>query len=158
MTPWGQIPLASVANTTVGNLTQLYPSTAGTGTTATTPGSLRLQPCEGIFTIAQVETDGADGGSIEIWDINGRDVGADVNMNTAITPTQLAAAVRLGIARLVFAQNFVGSAGARVAIAQGCPFTHGLAARYINSTGTCYLSLTVDGGFRKTEITGIGGI
>ena len=105
----------------------------------------------------QVETDGTNGGEIELWDINGKDVGADVDTATAITQAQLTAALALGKARIVYSQKFAGSSGARLALAHGVPFMHGLAARYINvvnaaPVGTCELNLTVDGGFRKTQL------
>jgi hypothetical protein len=58
---------------------------------------------------------------------------------------------------LLYSQKFTGSAGSRLTIAHGCPFVHGLAARYINAGAggpTCQLNLIVAGGCRKTEICG----
>lgn len=153
MTPWADIALSAVADTT-GILTQLYPASCTAGTGAQTLGNLIRKPSEGFLTNLQVEPDGTNGGEIEIWDINGADGGADVNTSTVITAAQLAAAIALGKARILYSQKFSGSSGSRLAIAHGVPFMHGLAGRYINAgaTGTCELNITADGGFIKTQL------
>lgn len=152
MTPWADLSVTAVADTT-GALTQLYPASCTAGTGALTLGNLIRMPCEGTMVSLQVEPDGTNGGEIEIWDINGADCGADVDTATAITAAQLAAALALGKARIIYSQKFSGSSGSRLAIAHGVPFMHGLAARYINQgpVGTCQLNLTVDGGFCKKQ-------
>ena len=150
MTPWADITINAVAST-AGDLTQLYPASCSVGTGALTLGTLIRKPCEGTLVALQVEPDGTNGGEIEIWDVNGADVGADVDTATAITQPQLTAAIAMGRARILYSQKFSGSSGSRLAIAHGVPFMHGLAARYINSTGYCQLNITADGGFCKTQ-------
>jgi hypothetical protein len=151
MTPWANISLGFVALT--GNLTQLYPASCTAGSGAVTMGNTVRGVCEGILVSAQVEPDGTNGGTIEIWDVNGADAGADVDTATVITNAQLVAMVSAGKARIMYAQTFSGT-GARLAVAHGVTFAHGLAARFIGSAGTCELNLIVSGGCRKTEITG----
>lgn len=152
MMGWAGISLAAVAAT--GDLTQLYPDCCTVGTGATTMGTQKRTPSEGTLASLQVEPDAIDGGIIQIWDLNGADIGADVNTAAAITNAQLVLLQAAGRARLIFEQVFSGSSGARTAVSFGMPFTHGLAGRYVNTTGTCKLNITADGGFRKTSITG----
>ena len=153
MTPWADLTLTAVTDNT-GIITQLYPASCTAGTGAATLGNLVRTPCEGVLVSLQVEPDGINGGEITVWDINGADVGADVNTATTITNAQLTAAIAAGKARVIYSQKFSGSSGSRLAIAHGVPFMHGLAARYINAgaVGTCELNITADGGFRKTEL------
>jgi hypothetical protein len=152
MTPWANLSLSAVTST--GNLTQLYPASCTAGTGANTMGNEKRGPCEGILVNAQVETDGIDGGLIELWDVNGADAGADVDTATVITNAQLAAMVAAGKARIMYAQNFSGGSGSRLAIAHGVTFAHGLAGRFVAAAGSCSLNLIVSGGCRKTQITG----
>jgi hypothetical protein len=152
MNAWGPISLTAV--TATGNVTQLYPAFCTAGTGSGTLGTLKRGPCEGVLLNLQVETDGINGGKLEVWDVNGNDGGDDVDTAVVITNAHLAALVSAGKARKIYEQNFVGSAGARLAIAHGTPFVKGLAARFSNDgpTGTCSTNIIADGGFRKTEI------
>jgi hypothetical protein len=151
MTPW-VISLTAVAAT--GNLTQLYPASCTAGSGATTSGTLKRSPCEGVLVNCQVEPDGTNGGEIQLWDVNGADVGADVDTAVVITNAQLTTLINAGKARQIYGQKFSGSSGARIAIAYGVPIMHGIAARYINGTGTIELNIVANGCMRKTEITG----
>ena len=152
---WADVELSAVADKT-GNLQQLFPNWVTVGTGATTSGTLVRQACEGTLVNAQIETDGTNGGEFELWDLNGAEVGADVNTATAITAAQLTALQVLGRAKIIWSQKFTGSAGAKIPIAMGVPFCFGLAGRYVNAgpAGKVWLDLIVDGGFRKVEICG----
>ena len=153
MTPWFIKNLAAVADSN-GNLTQLYPPSFAAGTGQTGVGGVVFRkPAEGTLVNLQVDPDGVNGGTIELYDINGADAGADVNTGTAITAAQLATLLAAGKARQMYANDFSGSSGARISIAFGVPFMHGLAARYINvgPVGTVSLVLNVDGGSIGTD-------
>lgn len=104
----------------------------------------------------QVETDGVNGGKLELWDVDGSDGGADVNTAAAITNAQLTAAIAKGRARLVYEQSFLGTSGARLNLAGGMPIARGLAARFSNAgvAGTITLSIVSRGLFMKTQICG----
>lgn len=141
------IPLTFVSAT--GNLTQIYPAWAAAGTA---PGSAVLgdqirQPIEGQLFSLQIQTDGSNAGTIEIWDINGADVGADVSSGTTITNTQKNTAVTAGIAKLIYTQNFIASPETPFNMGYKS-FQKGLAARFVGAAGACTLNLTVDGGYR----------
>lgn len=157
-TPQGGIALTAVAAS--GNLTQLYNAscTAGTAIASANHGDTLRKPAGGHLLSAQVQTDGTNGGTIEIYDINGLEAGADVSAGTAITNSQLATALAAGRARLIWSQDFSADAGARTASARIMPFLHGLAARYVNvvegtPTGACWLNIVADGlGLKTTKI------
>lgn len=149
---WSGISLSAVTST--GNLTQLYPTWVSAGLTTTTAGSLRRHPCEGQLYSIQVKPDGTNGGIIEIWDLNGDDVGANVNTATTITNAELVTAQGLNLARLIYSQNFSGTVGAATTGTGFRPFQRGLAARFVAGAGSCELNLAVDGGQRKLEICG----
>ena len=155
-TPWSGISLTAVADKTAA-LTQIYPASCTAGSGATSMGTLIRTPMEGVITNMSVESDGTNGGEIEIWDVNGDDIGADVNTSNVITQAQLTALLALGKARLIWSQKFLGSTAGRIPYAGTSNFVHGLAARYINAvvgvaTGVCDLNLTVDGGFCKKHL------
>lgn len=153
-TGWNSGSIAAVA--AAGNLTQLYPSTCTAGSGATTQGTEVRRPCDGTLISCQVETDGVNGGKLELWDVDGSDGGADVNTAAAITNAQLTAAIAKGRARLVYEQTFLGTSGARLNLAGGMPIARGLAARFSNAgvAGTITLSIVSRGLFMKTQICG----
>lgn len=153
MTPWVIQLNAVLAN---GNLTQLYPDSCTAGSGATTSGTLKRSPCEGVLVNAQVEPDGTNGGEIQLWDVNGADIGANVDTTNVITDAQLNTLIAAGKARAIYGQKFSGSSGSRLAIAYGVTIMHGIAARYVNTpaAGTLELNLVVGGCCRKTEIVG----
>lgn len=148
VTSWAGVEVEGVADDT-GDLTQLYPPWAATGANpaTATPANQVRQPCEGELTGLQVCTDGTNGGVIEIWDIAGDRVGADVSQATVITDVQLTAAIARGIARLLYRQEILGS-GETPPFPPYFRFMQGLAARWISS-GDCTLNLNVNGGFRR---------
>lgn len=146
-----------------GNVYQLYPSTCtpGVAKAGSTNGQLIRRPLQGAVHSIQVETNGVDGGTIELYDIDGGDAGADVSSGTTITNAQLTAAIAAGLARLIFQQNFVGTPGSGTVNAPGIyrSFAKGLAARYISdnitpTSSACTLNLVVSGGFWKVESRG----
>ncbi len=145
------VPLTNVTST--GNVTQCYPSWAPVGqvpATATT-GQLIRKPCEGQLESLQVMTDGTNAVVLELYDISGADLGADVSSLTVITNAQLVAALAAGTARLIFQQNIAGSGLTPIAALGPAGFVKGLAARAVSSTGTCSLNMAVHGGFRLLE-------
>lgn len=154
MKSWSPLVMTAVASN--GNLTQLYDPAGTAGSGLTTAGVEVRKPIEGIIYWLDVMPDGSNGGTIEIWDLNGADGGADVNTATVITDAQRATAVTLGKASLLWTQIFTGSSGARLAQQRPITFMHGLAARFYNSgpTGVCTLTVAVDGGNVKQPISG----
>lgn len=151
-------PLTAVAAT--GDVTQLYPAwvSAGVAKSSSTNGQLLRRPLQGALYSIQIEPNGTDGGTIQIYDIDGGDNGADVSSATAITNAQLSAAITAGRAKLIWEQQFAGTVGSGPVNASGIDrdFMHGLAARYTNDgpTGTCKLNLVIGGGYWKTESRG----
>lgn len=144
---WSGVALAGVAAN--GNLTQLYPADAAAGVTR--PGTLGQQirvTREGSLHSIQLKSDGINAGTLELWDVNGDDAGADVSAGTAITNAQLTALQARGLARLIFRQDYAAGVGSGVMNAAGVyrTFMRGLAARLV-STGAAELNLVVEGGY-----------
>jgi hypothetical protein len=119
-------------------------------------GTEKRRPKGGALVTVQVETDGVDGGMIELFDCDGEELGADVNTLDVITNAQITAGIAAGSVRKMYEQSFVGSSGARLNIAPGTPFMKGLALRFSNSgpTGTMKATIVSDGGFMKVQISG----
>lgn len=136
--------------TSTGDLTQLYPDFAAVGIapSSATPSQQVRHPCEGTLTALQVKTNGTDGGTLQVYDINGWEVGADVSSATAITNAQLTTALADGRAKLIFEQNFAGSGLTPFTPIGPARFLKGLAARFVGSAGEIELNLTVQGGYR----------
>lgn len=135
-----------------GVVTQLYPDYATTGVspaTGSVGGQIR-QPTEGQLISLQVETDGSNAGTLELYDINGINLGIDVSTSTSITDTQLDAAIAAGKAKLILAQNFAGNGLTPWTPVGPASFMKGLAARAVGVSGTCALNLVVHGGYRYT--------
>lgn len=153
MEAWSGITLEDVLSN--GNLKQLYPTWAPTGVdpAVATNGQQIRGPIEGTLYSLQIETDGTNGGVIEIWDVNGADAGADVSSLDVITDTQLDALAARGLAKLIYSQNFAAS-GLTPPSAGPRSFQRGLAGRFVGSAGTCKLNLVVNGGFRLTTKVG----
>jgi hypothetical protein len=156
------ITLSAVASN--GNVTQLYPSWAAVGEApATASPSLPLRvPGEGHLFSVQIATDGTNGGTLELYDMNGADLGADVSSAATITNAQLVSALaavaglpfRRG--RLMWQQAFAGTPGATSPFMVGQTFLRGLAGRFYNAgpTGTCTITLVVDGGYTYQRTAG----
>lgn len=144
--------LTGVANN--GVVTQLYPvnCTVGTNPATATNGQLIRGPVEGTLYSMQVETDGTNAGTIQLFDISGLELGVDVSSATAMTDAVVAAAITAGKAKLIYEQNFVAAPTTPIGIGYAS-FQKGLAARLV-SAGSCSLNLTVSGGYRKTEKVG----
>ncbi len=153
------------AVTTTGDVTQLYPAwvSAGVAKAGSTNGQLLRRPLQGALQSIQIEPDGSNGGTIQIYDIDGGPFGADVSSATAITNAQLTAAITAGQAKLIFEQTFAGTIGSGVVNAPGIfrAFMKGLAARFTNAggamgapAGACTLNLVVSGGYEKVESRG----
>jgi len=137
-----------------GNLKQLYPTWCPTGVAkaSATNGQQIRGPVEGILYSLQVKTDGVEGGTIEIWDIDGSEAGADVSSADTITNAQLVALQAAGAAKLIYSQNFVASPTTPFGTSHRT-FQKGLAARYVGD-GTCELNVVVQGGYRLTTKVG----
>lgn len=153
------VPLTAVAAS--GNVTQLYPVWATPGVTLATSsnGELVRRTSEGALHSVQVKTNGVDGGTLEIYDIDGQQWGADVSASDQITNAQLTAAIAAGKAKLIYNVSFAGTVGSLPASAPsvvGRGFLHGLAARFSNAgpAGAITLNLVVSSGHRKVESRG----
>ena len=134
------------------DLKQLYPTYAAVGVdpaTATTGQQMR-RPCEGTLLTLQVETDSVTSGTLELYDISGLEVGANVSSLAAITNAQLVAGLADGRAKLIFRQTFAGSGLSPWEMVGPRGFMKGLAARAIGGAGVCYLNMTVRAGFEYT--------
>lgn len=166
MNSWGVdswvIPLAMVADSN-GVLTQLFPDNAKPGVNPFAPyaaGQLIRRPNDGSLDSVQIQTDGTNGGVIELWDISGLDGGIDVSSPTTptITNAQKDALKARGLAKLIYSQNFTGTSGATIPTTVKRLFARGLAARCIYggavTTQACTLNLAVVKGWIKT--TGLG--
>jgi hypothetical protein len=152
-TAWGTVSISAVTST--GDLTQLYLDTCTAGSGATTMGTKVRKPMFGTLHHLEVKTDGTNGGTIELWDLDGNDGGANVNTGVLITNTQKNTAVAAGLARLMWSQNFTGATSAEFANNMvPVPFQHGMAVRYVNGTGSCTVNVVASGGFNKQEISG----
>lgn len=152
-------PITAVVAT--GDVTQLYPAwvSAGVAKASSSNGDLLRRPLQGALHSIQVEADGVDGAVIQIYDIDGGQFGADVSSATAITNTQLSAAITAGKAKLIFEQQFAGTTGSGPVNAPGVfrAFMKGLAARMVMDDPTaasCKLNLVVSGGYEKVESRG----
>ncbi len=103
----------------------------------------------------QIETDGTNGGIIEIWDVNADDLGVDVS--SSLTPTftnaNLVSLQALNRAKLIYTQNFAAT-GITPPTTGYRTFQHGLAGRFVGAAGACTLNLVVAGGFRLTTKVG----
>lgn len=133
-----------------GSVTQLYPSYAAVGVdpaTATPSQQVRM-PTEGQLISLQLASDGSNGGLLQLFDINGNDLGINVSSAAAITDTQLDTAIAAGKAKLILEQNFAGSGLTPWAPVGPASFMKGLAARAVGVTGTCKLNMVVHGGYR----------
>jgi hypothetical protein len=152
------VSLTAVAAT--GNVTQLYPAYAPAGVAKATavPGDDIRTPVAGCLHTMQVETDGTNGGLLQIYDMSGDDAGADVSSASVITNAQLAAQIARGKAKLIFEKTFTSAIGAETAsFGSSRKFSRGLAARFSNAgpTGTCKLNMTVEGGVKYNETAGL---
>ncbi len=156
MTPF-VVTLSAVGTT--GNATQIFYDTMTAGQAiSNTPGRQYREAMHGVLHALEVEPDGSDGGTLQIWDLNGRDGGADVNLGSVVTNAQIAAAIAAGKGRLIYEQKFTGTTGTTVRSVRGAamPFQHGLVARFSMGTpaGSCKLDLMTSGLCRKIEISG----
>jgi hypothetical protein len=142
------VPLTVVAAN--GDATQAYPpiATAGIDPATATPGQLVRCPCEGQLVSLQVATDGTNALILEVYDISGIELGINVSSATAITDTQLDAAITAGKAKLIFEQNVAGSGLTPFASVGPARFMKGLAFRAVGAAGTCKVNAVVQGGYR----------
>lgn len=152
MEAWSGIQLSAV--TATGVVTQIFPTWAPNGATSLvnrTPGSTVRVPRQGTLYSVQIRTDSANGGLIELYDASGDDIPVDVSTtaNPTITNAQLNTLITRGLAKLIYAQDFVANSGAATPSAPPRPFLRGLMGRFVNSgpTGFCQLNLVVTGGF-----------
>lgn len=131
-----------------------YPFAQRAAAIPTTAGQLYRRPAGGQFGQISVETDGTDGGTIQLYDINGLDVGADVSSNEVITNAQLITGIVNRFAKPLWEQNFAASPGATLVWNWSQGFLRGLAARFVGS-GTCKLNVIGDGGFQYLVSAGV---
>lgn len=140
MEAWGSTALA--ATTSSGNVTQLYRSSisAGAALPIAAGGTLR-RPGGGRIGSIVVETDGTNGGVIQLFDINGLDAQADVSSGTTITNTQLTNAINNGVAKKIWEQNVSAAPGSTLVWSQAFGFMRGIAARFVGAAGQVNLNI-----------------
>ncbi len=152
--------IAVAATASNGNVQQLYPvwAVAGTAKASAVSGDWIRSPLQGALHAISVQSDGTNAGTLELYDIDGNDAGADVSSLAVITDTQLDTLVAANKAKLIYQQTIPSSAGSNIVNPPGLyiAFMRGLAARFYNAgpTGTCTLSLRVTGGQRKYQWAG----
>lgn len=153
MQPWSGLSLGFVG--AAGDLVQLFPAICPTGVdpATATAGQLIREPCEGKLYSIQIQTDGANGGVVEIWDVNGFDAGINVSSAAVITDAQLDALAARGLAQLVYQQNVLAD-GSTPTAAGARYFSKGLAARFVAGAGACKLNLVCEGGYRLRQKVG----
>lgn len=150
MEAWSGITLPF--GTAVAPVRQLFPTWAVPGQTSLfdrNPGFTVRRPNQGTLHSIQVRTDGADGGYVEFWDINGEDDRVDVStpVTPVLTQANIDALVARGMAKMIYRQDFTAGFGAATPSAPPRPFLHGLAARFVGGAGFCELNLVVVHGF-----------
>ncbi len=146
MEGWGGLSLPVV--TATGNLTQLYPNFAPAGAALPVPpGGVLRRPQGGRVGQMSIQSDGMNGGVIEVWDISGLDAVADVSSGTTITNAQLVSLKALGKAKLLWSQNFAGTPTIPAAGSLAFGFLRGLAARFVGTTGAMSLNIIAEGGY-----------
>lgn len=150
------ITLDAVASN--GDVTQLYPAWATAGADRAGPpatGAWVRCPTQGALHSLSVQSDGANAGTIQIYDIDGNDIGANVSSLAVITNAQLGTLITANKAKLLYQQSVPASAGSNIVNPPGLykAFMRGLAARFYNAgpTGSCTLSLVVTGGQNKVQ-------
>jgi len=145
-----------------GALFQVYPDYAPVGVdpATATNGQQMREPTSGQLVGLQVQTDGTNGGILELYDMSGTLFGINVSSTDVITNAQLVAALAAPgpkKARLIYSQNFIGSPTTYLAPMGPDFFLKGLVARVKGGptpTGTYKLNLTVYGGYRITTKAG----
>lgn len=146
MQGYGNLVIA--AGTATGNLVQLYPTWAPVGDALPiAPGGTLRRPEGGRVGQVSIQSDGTNGGVIELWDLTGLDVPCDVSSLTAITNTQLLALIARGAAQLVWKQNYAASPSVPAAGSLAFGFMRGLAARNIAASGSASLNIIAEGGY-----------
>jgi hypothetical protein len=131
-----------------------YPFAQRGAAIPTSAGQTYRRPEGGRIGQVSVETDGTDGGTIQLFDINGLDVLADVSSGETITNAQLITALTAGKAKQIWEQNFASTAGSVIIYDWSKGFMRGLAARLIG-TGTCDVLISAEGGFQYLVSAGV---
>lgn len=141
--------------TSTGDVTQIYPSwaPAGTAYASATNGQLMRYPCGGTLFNIQIETDGTNSGILQLYDVSGAELGADVSSATTITNAEITAAITAGTAKLIYEQNFASTPTTPINVSPR-GFMKGLAGRFVSTGGQIKLNLVVKGGFRLTTKLG----
>lgn len=150
------------ANVNTGNAVQLFPAWVPAGVTkaGSTNGQLIRRAMQGAVHSIQIEPDGTNGGTIQLYDMDASLDGADVSSGTTVTNAQIVAALAATPprAKLIFEQTFAGTVGSGFVNAPGVfrGFMKGLVGRFGNGgpTGQCTVNLVVDGGYMTTESRG----
>lgn len=151
---WAGLEVSAVTST--GNLKQLYPTwcPAGVDPASATAGQSIRNPGNGEIYRVEVIPDGMNAGTIEIWDLSGVDVGANVSSADVVTNSQLTELQTAGKAKLLWSRAFAGDAGVQIINEIKTAFLHGLAARFVASAGICTLHISASHGYYLTEKRG----
>ena len=156
MQAWGKLVVGFTAAAGNGNLTQLYPAwdqgaAAGQAkgdALPIAPGGTLRTPMGGRVGQLSFQSDGTNGGIVELWDINGLDFPADVSSSDQITNAQLIALQARGKAQLLGSYNIAGSPTVPAVGSLAFGFMRGLAARFLATAGQVNLNIIAEGGIQ----------
>jgi WD40 repeat protein len=155
---WGSRDISAVAAT--GNATQLFPNdTPATVSTAAYPpagGGLVRRATAGVLQKLHIMSDGVNGGTLEIWDVEGVDRGASNNVNDQLLLTN---AFLVANGKLIDTIRITGSSDNNYSIWVGLEnlqFNKGLAVRFANAgpAGKVTVSPFVSSGFMVQHVAG----
>lgn len=159
--PWSPVLVANVVSAT-GDLTQLFPAFATAGAGTLLRGELVRKTCEGVLYRVDVDPSDAVGGYFELWDVAGQPFGATNNINTQtqLTNTYVAAEQAAGRARMIWRTDFKGDSGLTTkTFATRTVFNQGLAGRFVNAidavgTKNIAVNIVAEGGYFKVSVCG----
>jgi len=152
---WGERTLSGVAAN--GVVTQLFPTTiVTTVSTATYPpsgGGLVKRAVNGRIDHITIESDGVNGGYVEIWDVTGLDRGASNNANDSVSLTDAYVDANGKLLATVMIKPAAGAGHPFGSSLGAIPFDKGLAMRYVGS-GVVNVAPVIEGGFMVQYIAG----
>ena len=148
-------PITLTAVASNGNVTQLYPAWCSAGAGGGTQGEAVRRPVDGMVAELHVLGDGTNAGTLELWDVSGVDLGADVDTATTISNAQITAGVSAGTARKILDIDIAGT-DKIITNLKNTTIMKGLAARFSNAgpTGSCNLNIQSSGIYQKYDNVG----
>jgi len=129
-----------------GDGTQLYPAWCSAGVAAGAAGDKR-RPVDGMVAELHILGDGTNAGTLQLYDMNGDDEGAEVSSAAAVTNAQIVAGLAAGRARLIADIDIAGS-DKIVTNLKNTTIMKGLVGRFVGS-GSCTLTIQSSGIYQK---------